>query len=148
MWQLYCGTRDGVAIRTTFAKLESSIDPFPHTCVSLIEYRDYRTQEFKRQQFRYDPALHKRVAFLHENEVRILRCVAADFEQAARDDKYNAGAAFELPDWDLESVVDEIIVNPLCPNEYVNTVSATVGRISKSVAGKVKSSNHGAPPQW
>jgi hypothetical protein len=148
MWQLYCGRRDGVAIKTTFGKLESSIDPFPHTCVSLIEYRDYRTEGFKRHQHRYDPALHKRLAFSHESEVRILRCVAGDFEQAAGNEKFDAGASFELPGWDLETVADEIIVNPLCASEYLSTVVATIGRISKPLADRVRASDHQAPPQW
>ena len=82
MWRLYCPGEDGVAIRTAFAKLRDSVND-PHTCVSEVKYFDYRTGQFLRHIHDWDPAFHKRIAFKHEQEVRVLRHDVADWRQAS-----------------------------------------------------------------
>jgi hypothetical protein len=52
------------------------------------------------------------VAFQHEQEVRILRWRQDDFGRAREDANFNAGGSVELPGRDLETVADEIIINP------------------------------------
>jgi hypothetical protein len=94
MWRLYCPGDDGVAIRTTFAKLRDSVND-PHTCVSEVKYFDYKTGRFPRR----DPAFHKRSAFKHEQEVRVLRHDVADWRKASKDEAFRLPAGYELQ-WD------------------------------------------------
>jgi len=148
MWRLYCGTRDGVAVRTTVEKLEAFARQQPHTCISRISYRDYATQSFERYGFDYDPAFHKRQAFKHEQEIRVLRWRKDDFRRAAENTAFDAGGSVELPNWDLEEIADEIVVNPLCSNEYFEAVAMALGRISPVLGARVKLSDHRIDPRW
>jgi hypothetical protein len=71
MWRLYCGTTDGIAAQTTFARLRDSIVD-ADVCVTLVKYLHYRTQRFTIHEQPYHPAMHKQRAFEHEQEVRVL----------------------------------------------------------------------------
>jgi hypothetical protein len=116
--------------------------------VSPIEYIDYGKETFKRYVEAYDPALHKRKAFSHENEVRILRWRLVDLEQAAQNEQFSAARCFELENWDLETIADAVIVNPRCPDGYLKAVVSTIEHASKPLAGKVRASEHKLPPEW
>ena len=80
--RLYCPADDGIAIRTTFGKLRDSVND-PHTCVSEVKYFHYRTGRFLRHKHDWDPAFHKRIAFKHEQEVRVLRHDRADWNKVS-----------------------------------------------------------------
>jgi len=135
MWRLYCPGHDGVAMRTTFAKLRDSVHD-PHTLVSKVEYINYKTEPFKQHVYPYHPALHKRKAFQHEQEVRVLRFRPEDFDQAGQDEKFSAEDHIEI-DWDPEDVIDRILVGPQCPVEYVGLFQDTVARFSPTLAALV-----------
>ncbi len=135
MWRLYCDSHVGVAMRSTFAKLRDSVR-VPHTIVSLVKYIDYSTEPFQRHVHDYDPALHKRVAFKHEQEVRVLRVQQDDFIHAENDETFTAADHFEI-DWDPEFVVDQIVVGPQCPEDYVNIFKEAIDRLSPLLASRV-----------
>jgi len=138
MWRLYCPGEDGVAIRTTFAKLRASVHD-PHTCVSEVKYFDYKTGRFLRHTHDWDPAFHKRIAFKHEQEVRVLRHDIADWRRASVDDAFRLPAGHEL-EWDPVTVIDEIIVNPQSSVAYCDTVRRAVASVTPALADKVKRS--------
>lgn len=82
MFRVYCPGEDGVAIRTTFAKLRDSVND-PHTCVSEVKYFAYKAGRFPRHIHDWDRAFRKRITFKHEQEVRVLRRdVAGVFSKA------------------------------------------------------------------
>lgn len=146
MWRLYCPGEYGVAMCSTFEKLKDSIRD-ASTVVSPIAYINYKTDSFVRHQYPYDPALHKRKALEHEQEVRVLRFSAEDFERAGKDDSYSAPEFVET-DWDPETVVERIVVNPRCPDWYLEEVRAAVNRRSVTLASEVQVSDLAAPPGW
>jgi hypothetical protein len=95
MWRLYCPGGDGVAVRTTFAKLRDSVTD-PHTCVSEVKYFDYKTGRFLRHKHDWDPAFHKRIAFKHEQEVRVFRHDVADWRKASEDDVFRMSSGYPI----------------------------------------------------
>lgn len=146
MWRLYCPSGDGVAICSTLEKLKNSVHD-ASTVVSPIAYVDYKTDSFVRHQYDYDPALHKRKAFEHEQEVRVLRFRAEDFQLAGENESHNAPEYIEI-EWDPETVVEKIVVNPRCAAGYRNLVTAAVKTLSPTLAKKVQLSDLAAPPGW
>lgn len=66
LWKLY-NYPSGVAIRTTFAKLEAALSD--HCYLGTVTYLDYSTEAPPADNF-YNLAMHKRVQFRHEHEVR------------------------------------------------------------------------------
>lgn len=146
MWRIYCPGKYGIAICSTFETLKNSIRD-ASTVVSPIAYINYKTGSFVRHEHDYDPALHKRKAFEHEQEVRVLRFRTEDFKRAFEDDSYSAPERVEI-DWDPETVVERIVVNPRCPDWYLEEVRAAVNRRSVTLANKVQESGLAAPPGW
>jgi hypothetical protein len=138
MWRLYCPGTDGVAIRTTFAKLRDSVSD-PHACVSEVKYFDYKTGRFFRHKHDWDPAFHKRIAFKHEQEVRVLRHDVADWRKASEDEAFSLPTGYNLQ-WDPAVVIDEIIVHPQSAPAYCDTVRSAVAAAAPALADKVKRS--------
>jgi hypothetical protein len=135
MWKLYCGADEGIAVRSTFAKLRDSVTD-PHTCVSLINYFHYKTGRMPRRKHNWDPALNKRSAFKHEQEVRVLRYDPVDWDRAVADRTFMAAANIELP-WNMADIVDQIVVHPQSSTAYFETVRTAVARLAPTLADRV-----------
>ena len=138
MWRLYCPAEEGIAIRTTFAKLRDSVND-PNTCVSEVQYFDYKTGRFLRHKHDWDPAFHKRIAFKHEQEVRVLRHDGADWSKASENEAFRLPTGYELQ-WDPVAVIDEIIVHPQSAPAYCDTVKRAVAGVAPALADKVRRS--------
>ena len=70
MWRLYCGLQEGVALRTTYEKLDASL---PNgVSLGMVRYVDYASWDLKYPIDLEAPAMHKRLAFAHEHEVRVV----------------------------------------------------------------------------
>ena len=69
MWKVYAGL-EGLAVRTTFQRLQESIRSAPELPVTFgrVEYADYGQQEVPR--FGFAPLFHKRAEYREEGEVR------------------------------------------------------------------------------
>ena len=69
MWEVYAGS-EGVAIRTTFQRLQESLRSVAELPVTFgrVEYVDYRRKEVSR--FGLAPLFHKRMEYRGEGEVR------------------------------------------------------------------------------
>ena len=65
MWRLYTRERDGVAIKTVFARLKEALVGEEDVNVSRVWYRDYRTESIPFENALF-PLFHKRVSFQHE----------------------------------------------------------------------------------
>lgn len=146
MWRLYCENGEGIAIRSTFASLQASVAD-PHTCVSLVRYLNYRTGRFERHGHDWDPALHKREAFKHEQEVRVLRHDPSDWHRAAAD----MTETFTLPtgvaiSWNPVDVIEAVVVNPLAPDGYFDEVRDEIGRREPALRDRVMQSEIATEP--
>jgi hypothetical protein len=72
MWRLYCSDNRGGAIQSTYSKLAQSLSSDPFLYIGLVNYIDYETEWFPSNNAYYAP-MHKRKAFRHESEVRIMK---------------------------------------------------------------------------
>lgn len=71
MWRLYCGPHEGVATVTTFGKLKASLTD-PAARLGAVRYLDYSRETLPSDNW-LEPIMHKRIAFQHEQEVRVVR---------------------------------------------------------------------------
>jgi len=69
MWQLYAGSNDAIAIRTSFGKLRTALPD----CVKigLVKYADYN-QQWISEQAPIHRFMYKRISFKHEAELRAI----------------------------------------------------------------------------
>ena len=116
MWRLYTRERDGVAIKTVFARFKEALVGEESVNVSRVLYQDYRTESFPLGN-PLIPLLHKRISFQHEQEVRALY-FAIPAEDAT-------GGYFEV---DLLGLVEEIVVAPFAEDWFVDLVRSLAER--------------------
>lgn len=132
MWRLYCPSDNGVAIQTTYKKLVESTMIDPEVYVGCVKYLDYESQGFPINNVFYS-VMHKRLSFAHENEVRLVKLKGPE----------NWGTSQEFSaegislDWQPDSVIDAIYVDPYAPNYYYDVVRTIVSKISPELAGRV-----------
>lgn len=123
LWRVFCPSPEGVAIQTTFGKLEASVG-LPTLPVA------YQTPGSKKQTPEiFDLATSKRQMFAYEHEVRILNI--------ADDDAPTFPPGFGLP-WDCEQNVETIWVHPEGGKSFMETVTATVATYAPSLKDRVR----------
>ena len=72
MWKLYIGKDDGVAIKSTVKRIKAAISSSEQQIfIGEIKYIDYEKSGFNDIQW-FDLCFHKRSAFWHENEMRLV----------------------------------------------------------------------------
>lgn len=132
MWRIYCAPQDGIAIRTTYAKLARSVSD-PDVYVGLVRYLDYRSQ-FMPLDNLFNPLMHKRKAFEHEREVRAVMILPSKIESVERDfdelksrDENPRGINAKI---DIAQTIDAIYVNPYAPKWYYDAVRAVLTKFS------------------
>ena len=127
MWKLYCPNNEGVAIQTTYQKLRDSLND-KSEYLGLITYLDYETDEFKYGNILY-PAMHKRKAFEHENEIRIVKVDTRYWADKLPPDLPPPPGGL-TSDWDLEKFCYAIYVNPYAPTWYHDTVKELLTKLN------------------
>ncbi len=152
MWRLYCTSAlggpagVGLALRTTFAQLETSVARHG-LLVHPIRYRPYHTGAAFNDEL--DSFFHKRQGFAREQEVRVLvydeaRYIALtrhlndfDGEPAAppADDEFPNN---DEVDWLLADVVDEITVSPYADEAYESNARLAITAIEPSLVDRIK----------
>ena len=111
MWRLYLKSNEGVAIRSTYSNLASSLLPCNDNIYSgVVKYIDYQSEWMPEGNLFY-PFLHKRKSFAHENE---LRCVICRFpksigEEAKKEEPISDGIRVAV---DLSRLISGISVAP------------------------------------
>lgn len=83
---------------------------------------------------------HKRGAFAHEKEVRIVRFFSEDFKNfelkdVGVDPSLEPGLKVK---WKLEDAVSRIVVSPYCPEWYFDTVKDMVAKFTPSLSDRVR----------
>ncbi len=140
MWRLYCGAGHGVAIQTTYDGLVDSIKDAYDTYIGVVNYIDYDREWFPSANMFY-PVMHKRLAFAHENEVRLVTSPS----------KYRASPPEPTPlgltlDWDPASRVEALYVDPYAPEYYFDVVQSVVSSLAPNLAPKLVWSQMKAVP--
>jgi hypothetical protein len=140
MWRLYCPNDEGVALQTTYAKLDASLpvlDAGRALYLGKVTYVDY-AQDVQPAGNAFYRVMFKRRSFEYEHEVRIvmwdLRGKAAERPKV-----------FELP-WDALAALESIVVNPYASQWYFEVVKAALGRFTPKLARRLKWSRMRADP--
>lgn len=140
MWRLYCGTDGGVAVQTTYSNLVESISTEYDTYVGLVRYVDYATTTFESGNA-FWPVMHKRAAFSHEQEVRLVRYWG--------DPPYPDTSPNELHHpWDIERLTSQIWVDPYQQKYFYDAVRAILERFMPSLLPKLCWSSMKTPPTY
>lgn len=131
LWRLYTSDADGVAIQTTYQALVDVVKPDSDLYVGKIGYLDYETEWFPNGNLFY-PVMHKRRAFAHENEVRVLKLKHdyIPFESAL-------GPLGLLVPIELESLVQAIYINPYAQPWYAKAVEAVVDKFAPELRSRI-----------
>lgn len=129
MWQLYCGPTQGVAIQTSYTTLVDSIKEEYETYIGLVSYIDYEKVGFPDSNLYY-PIMHKRIAFAHENEVRLVK-------------EYQGSDYNNIPNgvtikWDPVNRIQAIYIHPYAPRYYFESVRIILEKISSKFVQKLK----------
>ena len=117
MWKLYCPSGNGVAIKTTYRKLTQAIAKDEDIYIGCVTYADYDTLHFADSNLFY-PVMHKRIAFSHENEARMVRRLDMTDEQEQL-------VSLTL-DWNPQKYVESVFVDPYASEYHFQAVSAAL----------------------
>jgi len=135
LWRIYCGAKEGVAIQTTFARLQSSIGSLP---LLRVTYEIPGSRKQTPQLL--DLATKKRPMFEYEREVRIV------------DSKEKGGREPDVLgyglDWRPEDHVASIRVHPEADKSFMETVLNVVDQYATRLKNRVVPSEMSAPPPF
>jgi hypothetical protein len=126
MWRLYSPNKNGVAIQTTYGELVRSIESQHDVYIGRIRYVDYSKDWFPDANI-YRPVMHKRIAFSHEREIRMVRHFSG-----------NGGNSqgTSVP-WDAETWVRAIYIDPYAPEYFFEAVNAVINLMIPSIHSRV-----------
>ena len=144
MWRLYCGGRTGVALQTTYAKLDHSL-PADGTYLGQVTYLDYESPEPGVASLKgLTTLMHKRKAFEHEREVRAVIWRHRHLHgSGVAIDKLPAGAGPEilLVPWQIDSAIEHVFVNPYAEAWYRDVVGAVLEKFAPALVDRLAWSN-------
>ncbi len=110
MWNLYIGSGQGLAIRTTFAKLKKAFKPSKITVsAGMVKYVDYDTHNLNPTNI-FNFGILKRNSFEHERELRAL----------IMDDTDSAGIYVDI---NLSELIENIVISPNSPSWFIDVIT-------------------------
>lgn len=124
MWKLYCPKNEGIAIQTTYQKLITSFSDNDEIFPGLIKYLNYETEKFTDMNA-FRPIMHKRKAFEHEKEIRLVK-PQMEYWNTLNE---NTTLGINVP-WQIEHVAETIFVNPYAPEWYYETVKSLLAHFN------------------
>ena len=137
MWRLYSGGAGGVAVQSTYAALLDSIRWQQGLYIGQVSYVDYAKASFPDANAFY-PVMHKRLAFAHEREVRIVR-----YLPESPTESQPTGLSLPI---DLAAVCQAIYISPAATEYYFDAVRSVVQAIAPSLQARLQWSNMSALP--
>ena len=151
MWRLYTANKQGVAIRTTWKKLDSAVQS--HAYLKKVEYIDF-IKDHAQIDIPSDVFEYKRKAYIHENEVRaiitkypkmdIKNGIPINSKPINGEELPESGVFVEL---DLPTLIDKIVVTPYEDSWFVDVVKGLVDKYGLS-SGIVVESELKADPVY
>ena len=151
MWHLYCGEEYGVAITATYQDIEANL-PDSSFKMARVIYKDYQNEGFPQDNLIY-PFFHKRTAFAHEREVRIVK-IKYDQLEGVRVENHLTEAQIQeevklkqmlkvetgmvIPiEWDVIKTIRDIVVHPDAPNWYFAVVKEVINKFIPELGQRV-----------
>lgn len=140
MWRLYCGQGNGIAIQTTYANLVNAIENEPEVYIGCVQYIDYEHAWFPDANA-FHPVMHKRLAFAHEREVRLVSSPST----------FRASQVTAKPEsvsipWDSSTKVERVYVDPYAREYFFDAVQTIVNAIEPSLSSRLIWSQMKAAP--
>jgi hypothetical protein len=144
MWRIYCEGQEGVAMVTTLERLRASLAD-AEVLISPVRYIDYRRESLPGRDC-IQQLVHKRIAFVHEREVRVLHRPKG---------RLHVPLPFEPPEatppnvqipWDVEQALEGVIVSPFAPDWCLETIHAVLRAFAPALAHRLAASELGADP--
>lgn len=140
MWKLYCGHGNGIAIQTTYADLFSAIENEHEIYIGCVKYIDYEHEWFPDANA-FHPVMHKRLAFAHEQEVRLVSSPSS----------FRVPSAEAIPElvsipWDTSAKIERVYVDPYAPEYFFDAVRTIVNAIEPSLNTRLVWSQMKAAP--
>jgi hypothetical protein len=145
MWRLYCGDQEGIALQTTYERLDGSISP--HAFLGEVTYVDYSADNrMSNDGNTLTPFMHKRLAFQHEREIRVaLWAPAYSISLGAKEPSEFLPSGTDYPvfmiDWDIIAAIDHVYVSPYAPEWFRDVVAAVLERFAQPLASRLMWSN-------
>jgi len=118
MWKLYSKSDEAIAIRSTFGRLDDCVGG--KFRIGIVKYVDYDKEIIPDDNLLY-PYLHKRLSFLHENE---LRALMQDIPTKGNNVDYSAQPN-EEGHWEnvnLGHLITEVFIAPTAPTWFKSLV--------------------------
>lgn len=147
LWRLYTSSNEGVAIRTTYSKLINVIRNDDELFVGCVTYLDYDSQQFDNPwwpagQNGFQPVMHKRLAFAHEQEIRIVKHL---FNHWMPEAERPAGLTVSV---DVIDLIEGIFISPYAPEWYAKVVHDVVDKFSPDLSTRVHWSRMKSEPLY
>ncbi len=148
MWKLYTRGRDGVAIQTTIARIESCLSELPYAGVGRVDYsgHDLDEEETSSRSTRFH--LLKRRGFAHEREIRVFmrdydRPDLAEYWDGEVSEK-KEGPRGGIVRIDIDHLIERVVASP----EYLAWAISSLQSIvsAAGLAVKVETSALLKPP--
>lgn len=130
MWEIYQREGRGVAVRSTWGDLTSSITAERAVFGAKVKYVDYKTT-FIPEDITFEAFMHKRESFSHEKEVRLIMITGLTMPHPTEENSaISLGPeAPVLPvSVDLTRLMQEVFVAPNAPDWIADTVADVTSR--------------------
>ena len=147
MWDRYC-KGDGIAIKTTFQRLVTSLICHEPIYVGLVNYIDYNADDFSTDSTFY-ALLHKRMEFGDEREIRALSYLLADGPLRwikITPDLTPRCETGEYRSVNVHELIQEIVVSPNATRDQLKCVQEKCRGTGLQIP--VRDSSIGEPPLW
>lgn len=133
MWSLYLKSNEGIAIQSTFKNLTESFQKcIEHDIfIGKVKYIDYDKDWLPEGNLFY-PFLHKRLSFVHEQEIRALIMNFNDIPSEiniVEFERYNPKISngIYIP-IDIEILIEKIYISPTTPEWFGDLVKSIINR--------------------
>ena len=164
---MYCGDNYGVAITVVYRDIEASFIN-KGLVIAPVKYLNYQIEGFSQDNLLY-PFFHKRLAFAHEREVRIVKWCSdqmpvgmletghppTEEEKRAHEDEVKRGEELRVErgtgislEFDAEILVRTVVVHPYAPGWYFRVIKLVVEKFTPILVEKVKWSSMRTEPLY
>ena len=134
LWTRYSSRENGIAIRTTYARLIASLTCDVACYVGSVNYVDYSTTYIPENNV-FAPIVYKRKEFEYEREVRVVqKREGLDVSRGSSSDNLTELGVYQQVD--LELLIDEVRVAPYAQEWFLELVKASCKRIGLEVHAK------------
>jgi hypothetical protein len=142
MWRLYCGEREGIALRTSYETLDRLLPTAAF--LGKVTYVDYKSDgRLPADANVLTPFMYKRQAFEHEHEVRVavwlhamLIALGKTPDQFPSDEPETIGL-----DWNIDQAIENVFVSPYAPEWYRDVIVGVLEKFAPALVSRLLWSN-------